>query len=65
MAAAASAGRNRPNSRHLREVFIFCFHLKKSATETHRMLSTTYGETMCREWFRRFRIGAPIAQYLP
>ena len=23
---------------HLREVFIFCFHLKKTATEAHQML---------------------------
>ncbi|GFW65691.1 mariner Mos1 transposase [Trichonephila clavipes] len=28
-----------PNSRHLREVLIFCFNLKKSAAEAHQMLS--------------------------
>ena len=49
-----------PNSRHLREVLIFCFNMKKSATEAHRMLSNTYGEVaiserMCREWFQRFK----------
>ncbi|GFX16749.1 uncharacterized protein TNCV_4187241 [Trichonephila clavipes] len=33
-----------PNSRHLREVLIFCFNIKKSADEAHRMLSNTYGE---------------------
>ena len=33
-----------PNSRHLRKVLIFCFHLKKTAAEAHRMLSSTYGE---------------------
>ncbi|GFW88685.1 hypothetical protein TNCV_2833461 [Trichonephila clavipes] len=32
-----------PNSRHLREVLIFCFNMKKSAAEAHRMLSNTYG----------------------
>lgn len=26
------------------EVFIFCFNMKKSAAETHRMLSNPYGE---------------------
>ncbi|GFW25306.1 hypothetical protein TNCV_5088711 [Trichonephila clavipes] len=33
-----------PNSRHLREVLIFYFNMKKSAAEAHRMLSNTYGE---------------------
>ena len=42
------------NSRHLREVLIFCFHLNKTAAEAHRMLSSTYGEAAlgertCRE----------------
>ncbi|GFY36734.1 hypothetical protein TNCV_2566961 [Trichonephila clavipes] len=31
-----------PNSRHLRKVLIFCFNMKKSAAEAHRMLSNTY-----------------------
>jgi len=31
-----------PNSRHLREILIFCFNMKKSAAEAHRMLSNTY-----------------------
>ena len=49
-----------PNSRHLREVLIFCFNMKKSAAEAHRMLSNTYGEAAirertCREWFQRFK----------
>ena len=34
-----------PNSRHLREVLIFCFNMKKSPAEAHRMLSNTYDET--------------------
>ncbi|GFY29529.1 cytochrome b [Trichonephila clavipes] len=51
-----------PNSRHLREVLIFCFNMKKSAAEVHRMLSNTYGEAAisertCREWFQRFKNG--------
>jgi len=51
-----------PNSRHLREALIFYFNMKKSATEIHRMLSNTYGETaiserMCREWFQYFKNG--------
>ena len=46
-----------PNSRHLWEVLIFCFNMKKSAAEAHRMLSNTYGEAAisertCREWFQ-------------
>ncbi|GFT00526.1 solute carrier family 23 member 1 [Trichonephila clavipes] len=51
-----------PNSRHLREILIFCFNMKKSAAEAHRMLSNTYGEAAiskrtCREWFQRFKNG--------
>ena len=51
-----------PNSRHLREVLIFCFNMKKSAAEAHRMLSNTYNEAAisertCREWFQRFKNG--------
>jgi len=51
-----------PNSRHLREVLIFCFYLKKTAAEAHRMLSSTCGETAlsertCREWFQHFKNG--------
>jgi len=49
-----------PNSRHLREVLIFCFNMKKSVFEAHRMLSNTYGEAAIsertyREWFQRFK----------
>ncbi|GFW40637.1 mariner Mos1 transposase [Trichonephila clavipes] len=51
-----------PNSHHLREVLIFCFNMKKSAAEAHRMLSNTYGEAAisertCRECFQRFKNG--------
>jgi len=46
-----------PNFRHLWEILIFCFHLKKTTTETHQMLSSTYSEAAlsertCREWFQ-------------
>ena len=49
-----------PNNCHLREVLIFFFYLKKTATETHRDLQQVYGdvslsETMCRDWCRRFK----------
>jgi len=30
---------------HLREILIFCFNWKKSATEAHRMLVAVYGDT--------------------
>ncbi|GFV62775.1 mariner Mos1 transposase [Trichonephila clavipes] len=42
-----------PNSRYFREVFIFCFNMRKSAAEAHRMLSNTYGEAAISEseWF--------------
>ncbi|GFT04295.1 mariner Mos1 transposase [Trichonephila clavipes] len=33
-----------PNSRHLWEVLIFYFNMKKSAAEAHRMLSNTYDQ---------------------
>ncbi|GFU69351.1 uncharacterized protein TNCV_3210151 [Trichonephila clavipes] len=51
-----------PISRHLREVSIFYFNMKKSAAEAHRMLSNTYGEASiserrCRERFQRFKNG--------
>jgi len=43
----------------MREALLFCFNLKKSAAELHRMLVKAYGdnalsETTCRDWFRRF-----------
>ncbi|GFY35763.1 mariner Mos1 transposase [Trichonephila clavipes] len=51
-----------PNSRRLRETLIFCFNMKKSAAEAHRMFSNTYDEAAisertCREWFQRFKNG--------
>lgn len=51
-----------PPKRHFREALLFCFHLKKSAAESHRMLSEAYGEytpsiKTCEYWFRRYRSG--------
>ena len=49
-----------PNNRHLREVSIFFFHSKETATGAHRELQKVYrdaalSETTCRDWFRRFK----------
>lgn len=43
-------------------VLLHYFDLKKSATEAHRLLAKTYGEsapseTICRNWFRQFKSG--------
>ena len=51
-----------PNKRHLRELFIYFFNLKKSAAEAHRLLVEAYGEAAlsersCREWFKKFKNG--------
>ncbi|KYM79020.1 hypothetical protein ALC53_10574 [Atta colombica] len=43
-----------PNSRHLREVLIFCFNMKKSTAEAHRMLSNTYDEALARSLTHSF-----------
>ena len=45
--------------KHMREALLFCFNLKKSPAESHRMLMKAYGdnalsETTCRDCFRRF-----------
>jgi len=51
-----------PNKRHLRELLIYFFNLKKSAAEAHRLLIEAYGEAAlsersCREWFQKFKNG--------
>lgn len=33
-----------PSRRHLREVSLYWFNLKKSAAEAHRLLQEAYGE---------------------
>ena len=47
-----------PNKRHLWELLIYFFNLKKSAAEAHRLLIEAYGEAAlseksCREWFSK------------
>jgi len=49
-----------PNKRHLRELLIYFFNLKKSAA--HRLLVEAYGdaalsERSCHEWFQKFKNG--------
>jgi len=50
------------NKRHLRELLIYFFNLKKSAAEVHRLLVEAYddaalNERSCREWFQKFKNG--------
>ena len=51
-----------PDNNDLRTSLIFCYHLKKTATESHRMLVEAYGShalgrSQCFEWFKRFKSG--------
>lgn len=51
-----------PSKRHLREVLIFLFHLKKKATEAHQLLTEAYPDydidlRMCQRLFARFKSG--------
>ena len=51
-----------PNKRHLRELLIYFFNLKKSAAVEHRLLVETYGEAALsersgHEWFQKFKNG--------
>lgn len=51
-----------PSKQHIREALLFCFNLKRSAAETHRMLVDAYGDsapskTTCKDWFTRFQSG--------
>ena len=50
----------RPNKEHSRRALIFCFHLKKTAAESHWLHREDYGERApsqdtCERWFRRFK----------
>ena len=41
---------------------MFCFHLKKTAAESYRLLREDYGEHVllqdtCEQWFQRFKSG--------
>ena len=49
-----------PGNYDLRTALIFCYHLKKTAAESHRMLIEAYGEhalgkSQCFEWFKKFK----------
>lgn len=52
-----------PDKSDMRATLLFLFHLKKNASESHRMLVEAYGEEYalseraCRDWFQRFRNG--------
>ncbi|UYV78794.1 hypothetical protein LAZ67_16002798 [Cordylochernes scorpioides] len=51
-----------PTKHNLREALLFCFNLKKSATDGHRLLCKAYGKhalsiKSCEYWFRRFKSG--------
>ena len=51
-----------PGNYDLRTALIFCYHLKKTAAESHRILVEAYGEhalgkSQCFEWFKKFRSG--------
>jgi len=51
-----------PGNYDLRTALIFCYHLKKIAAESHRMLVEAYGEhafgkSQCFEWFKKFKSG--------
>jgi [histone H3]-lysine36 N-dimethyltransferase SETMAR len=51
-----------PEKHHLREVLLFMFNLKRTATAAHRSLVEAYGdhalsERTCHEWFQRFKMG--------
>ena len=51
-----------PNKDHSRRELIFCFYLKKTAAESHRLLREAYGErapslNTYKRWFRRFKSG--------
>ena len=54
-----------PTKQHLRKALVFCFNLKKSAAEGHRLLCKAYGGhapsiKTCEYWFRRFKIGKKL-----
>ena len=51
-----------PGNNDFRTALIFCYHLKKIAAESHRMLVEAYGEhalgrSQCFEWFKKFKSG--------
>ena len=54
--------RNLYQIRSIRGALIFCFHFKKTAAESYRLLGEAYSEHVpsqktCERWFQRFKIG--------
>ena len=50
-----------PNKRHLQELLIYFFNLKKFTAEVHRLFEETYGkatlsERSCRELLQKFKV---------
>ena len=48
-----------PSKRHLREILLYCFNVKKNAREAHDTLVSAYGEhalsiSQCERWFKKF-----------
>lgn len=51
-----------PSNKHLRDALIFCYHLKKSVTECHELLTQAYAEkapskSVISETFEQFKRG--------
>ncbi|UYV64129.1 K02A2.6-like [Cordylochernes scorpioides] len=51
-----------PKCAHLREVLLFAFNWKKSATKAHRMIEEVHGDhalskSQCYRWFKKFQSG--------
>jgi len=51
-----------PRNYDLQTALIFCYHLKKTAAESHQMLVKAYGEhaldkSQYFEWFKKFKSG--------
>ncbi|GBP68000.1 Mariner Mos1 transposase [Eumeta japonica] len=51
-----------PNKRHLRELLIYFFNLKKSAAEAYRLIIEAHNEAAlsertCRKWFHKVKNG--------
>ena len=50
-----------PTNYDLRTVLVFCYHLKKTAAESHRILVEAYvehalGKIQCFEWFKNSKV---------
>jgi len=52
----------KPDKKHIRRCFLFCFHQKKNTIDTHRIICKMYDENIiairtCANWFKRFKNG--------